>query len=47
VTEAHDYDLIGELVDAPELGYSRPAQAANPFPILNMSSVPSHAMPHL
>jgi ribosomal protein S12 methylthiotransferase len=38
VTEAHDYDLVGELVDAPEAGYSRPVQAANPFPILNMNS---------
>jgi ribosomal protein S12 methylthiotransferase len=38
VTEAHDYDLIGELVDAPEAGYSRPVQAVNPFPILNMNS---------
>jgi ribosomal protein S12 methylthiotransferase len=35
VTEAHDYDLIGELVDAPESDYIRAAQAANPFPILN------------
>ena len=34
VTEAHDYDLVGELVDAPELAYLRAAQAANPFPIL-------------
>jgi hypothetical protein len=34
VTEAHDYDLVGELVDAPEADYVRAAQAANPFPIL-------------
>jgi ribosomal protein S12 methylthiotransferase len=40
VTEAHDYDLVGELIDAPE-SISRPqaAMAANPFPIL--SSQPS------
>jgi ribosomal protein S12 methylthiotransferase len=31
VTEAHDYDLVGELVDASESAYVR---AANPFPIL-------------
>ncbi len=34
VTEAHDYDLIGELVDAPESRYRAP-QGINPFPILN------------
>jgi ribosomal protein S12 methylthiotransferase len=34
VTEAHDYDLVGELVDLPErLPLSR-APGANPFPIL-------------
>ena len=41
VTEAHDYDLIGELVDAPESRYTAP-QTANPFPILN--SHPAHAL---
>jgi ribosomal protein S12 methylthiotransferase len=34
VTEAHDYDLVGELVDVPESAYVRAVQAANPFPIL-------------
>ena len=35
VTEAHNYDLVGELIDAPEQGFSSPRQTANPFPILN------------
>jgi ribosomal protein S12 methylthiotransferase len=33
VTEAHDYDLVGELIDAPEKSFS-PSSLANPFPIL-------------
>lgn len=33
VTEAHDHDLVGALVDEPESHY-QPLQAANPFPIL-------------
>jgi len=38
VTEAHDYDLVGELVDEPESLYVQPAKAAaNPFPILNIN----------
>jgi ribosomal protein S12 methylthiotransferase len=35
VTEAHDYDLVGELVDAPEQLYSPAPQLARPFPILS------------
>jgi ribosomal protein S12 methylthiotransferase len=36
VTEAHDYDLVGELVDLPEAGYASPKQApVSPFQILN------------
>ncbi|MBM3726651.1 MAG: 30S ribosomal protein S12 methylthiotransferase RimO [Acidobacteria bacterium] len=36
VTEAHDYDLVGELIDAPaELAPPRPS---NPFPILNIGT---------
>lgn len=35
VTKAHDYDLVGELVDAPEKISGAPTQAAVPFPILN------------
>ena len=39
VTEAHDYDLVGELVGAPEPAYYvREQQAANPFPILNINN---------
>jgi len=35
VTEAHDYDLIGELIDLPEPKLSSmKALPANPFPIL-------------
>jgi ribosomal protein S12 methylthiotransferase len=37
ITEAHDYDLVGELVDVPELAYVRAAQSANPFQILNVN----------
>jgi ribosomal protein S12 methylthiotransferase len=37
VTEAHDYDLVGELVDGSESAYVRAEQAANPFPILNIN----------
>jgi ribosomal protein S12 methylthiotransferase len=45
VTEAHDYDLIGALVDTPEAVLGRPAEAlANPFPILP-SKAHSHAIP--
>jgi ribosomal protein S12 methylthiotransferase len=40
ITEAHDYDLVGELVDPPERSSpSRPA--ANPFPILGAKQVPA------
>ncbi len=35
VTEAHDYDLVGELIDAPEPSTVAPFQSANPFPILS------------
>jgi ribosomal protein S12 methylthiotransferase len=33
VTEAHDHDLVGALVDGPERAF-KPLQSANPFPIL-------------
>ncbi len=37
VTEAHDYDLVGELVGAPELSLESAAPlASNPFPILQI-----------
>ena len=35
VTEAHDYDLVGTLVDAPERSFAPLAQKLNPFPILS------------
>jgi ribosomal protein S12 methylthiotransferase len=34
ITEAHDYDLIGALIDAPERRYQSRPQATNHFPIL-------------
>jgi hypothetical protein len=34
ITEAHDYDLIGELVDGPETRYESPQRPANLFQIL-------------
>ncbi len=39
ITEAHDYDLIGELVDGPETGFT-PSRAlpVSPFPILGSAS---------
>jgi ribosomal protein S12 methylthiotransferase len=33
VTEAHDHDLIGSLIDGPERAF-KPLQSLNPFPIL-------------
>jgi hypothetical protein len=38
ITEAHDYDLVGELVDAPEQLYTPAAQLVGPFPILPSGS---------
>jgi ribosomal protein S12 methylthiotransferase len=38
VTEAHDYDLVGELVDQPENSFTPARQAANPFPILQSAA---------
>jgi ribosomal protein S12 methylthiotransferase len=40
ITEAHDYDLVGELVDASEQGFARQAQTGNPFVILPTASIP-------
>ena len=47
VTEAHDYDLVGELTDLPEQSFSKaPETVSNPFPILQASaSSRSHAIP--
>ncbi len=39
VTEAHDYDLVGELTDGPERAMENEvAGAANPFPILHVQA---------
>jgi ribosomal protein S12 methylthiotransferase len=38
ITEARDYDLIGELIDAPERAYSAPVDTTSPFPILNVNT---------
>ena len=40
ITEAHDYDLVGELIDSPEQFHS--AGSTNPFQILS-SNPTSHA----
>ena len=39
ITEAHDYDLVGELTGTPESAHTARPEAPNPFPIL--SSRPS------
>ncbi|HEX6546347.1 MAG TPA: 30S ribosomal protein S12 methylthiotransferase RimO, partial [Bryobacteraceae bacterium] len=39
ITEAHDYDLVGELVDPAEPN-RRAASAAGPFVILPAASIP-------
>ncbi len=33
MSEAHDHDLVGALVDGPEQAFN-PLQSTNPFPIL-------------
>jgi hypothetical protein len=45
VTQTHDYDVIGELVDAPESGFSATQAAANPFPILQAPPARTSAIP--
>lgn len=40
ITEAHDYDLVGEVFGAPETNLPRPAD--NPFPILNVGPRAQH-----
>ncbi len=40
ITEAHDYDLVGEVFGAPETNLPRPS--ANPFPILNVTPRAQH-----
>ncbi len=41
VTEAHDYDLVGALVDGPERNFLARKQQVNPFPILTPNPVSS------
>ncbi|HJY04802.1 MAG TPA: hypothetical protein VJ323_00725, partial [Bryobacteraceae bacterium] len=40
ITEAHDYDLIGELIDAGEERTTAAVNAAGPFVILPTASIP-------
>lgn len=40
ITEAHDYDLVGEVFGAPETNLPKPAD--NPFPILNVGPRSQH-----
>jgi ribosomal protein S12 methylthiotransferase len=40
ITEAHDYDLVGELVDTAEPGGKKYAESQNPFVILPTASIP-------
>ena len=44
ITEGHDYDLVGELIDAP--GEPVPAMPMNPFPILTTAPA-KHEVSHL
>ncbi|MBV9611951.1 MAG: radical SAM protein, partial [Acidobacteriaceae bacterium] len=45
ISEAHDYDLIGELIDAPERPYRQPQHPANLFPILTSHPAHTAALP--
>jgi ribosomal protein S12 methylthiotransferase len=45
ITEAHDYDLVGHLTNAPESAFHMAARAANPFPILGAQPVRAHGIP--
>jgi ribosomal protein S12 methylthiotransferase len=45
ITEAHDYDLVGELVDAPERLYTPAPQLSTPFPILPSAARASQSIP--
>jgi ribosomal protein S12 methylthiotransferase len=40
ITQAHDYDLVGELVDASEPGSRKYAESQNPFVILPQAAIP-------
>ncbi len=41
VTEAHDYDLVGELIDSGEESFTASRQPANPFHILASNAAPA------
>jgi ribosomal protein S12 methylthiotransferase len=45
ITEAHDYDVVGELIDTPEQSFTFSQQASNPFPILPSSPARSQSIP--
>ena len=45
ITEAHDYDLVGHLTNAPESSFAPAAQGANPFPILAAQPARTHGIP--
>jgi ribosomal protein S12 methylthiotransferase len=40
ITEAQDYDLVGELIDTGDPHYTAPARTGNPFVILPSASIP-------
>lgn len=45
ITEAHDYDLVGELIDSPESRFVAGGRNENPFPILSSHGT-SHGTSH-
>lgn len=45
ITEAHDYDLVGELIDSSETSFAAVRQAADPFPILSSNAARTSALP--
>jgi len=45
ITAAHDYDLVGELIDAPEQFQSTLRESANPFPILHSRGTQASSIP--
>ena len=45
ITEAHDYDLVGHLTNAPESAFQPAPQSVNPFPILAAQPARPHGIP--
>lgn len=45
ITEAHDYDLVGHLTDAPERDVQLALRNANPFPILAAGPTRAYGIP--